>query len=107
TIRYLQRQLRLNKILRGFIWLLHAILLNFFFLLIRRPPRSTLFPYTTLFRSSLTPGSPASLARTTKWTSPNWFVLASPQMKRVPSGWCVLLSVVVSPSGKYAVMLVQ
>src|SRR5205085_11365844 len=25
----------------------------FFFLLIRRPPRSTLFPYTTLFRSLL------------------------------------------------------
>src|SRR5436189_2919241 len=25
----------------------------FFFLLIRRPPRSTLFPYTTLFRSGL------------------------------------------------------
>src|SRR5699024_12841007 len=25
----------------------------FFFLLIRRPPRSTLFPYTTLFRSSV------------------------------------------------------
>src|SRR5688572_31129139 len=25
--------------------------LIFFFLLIRRPPRSTLFPYTTLFRS--------------------------------------------------------
>src|SRR5690349_23145266 len=24
---------------------------HFFFLLIRRPPRSTLFPYTTLFRS--------------------------------------------------------
>src|SRR6266576_6368888 len=23
---------------------------NFFFLMIRRPPRSTLFPYTTLFR---------------------------------------------------------
>src|SRR5438105_11250841 len=29
----------------------------FFFLMIRRPPRSTLFPYTTLFRSS---GSMAS-----------------------------------------------
>ena len=28
---------------------------TFFFLMIRRPPRSTLFPYTTLFRS----GSPA------------------------------------------------
>src|SRR5436190_21734285 len=26
----------------------------FFFLMIRRPPRSTLFPYTTLFRSYLT-----------------------------------------------------
>ena len=25
----------------------------FFFLMIRRPPRSTLFPYTTLFRSIL------------------------------------------------------
>src|SRR2546428_6342527 len=27
--------------------------MSFFFLMIRRPPRSTLFPYTTLFRSSL------------------------------------------------------
>src|SRR6266853_5111300 len=26
---------------------------TFFFLMIRRPPRSTLFPYTTLFRSQL------------------------------------------------------
>src|SRR5258706_7018680 len=31
--------------------------LSFFFLMIRRPPRSTLFPYTTLFRSDrLRPG---------------------------------------------------
>src|SRR5258707_15378102 len=29
-----------------------AIPLFIFFLMIRRPPRSTLFPYTTLFRSS-------------------------------------------------------
>src|SRR5438309_8733246 len=28
----------------------------FFFLMIRRPPRSTLFPYTTLFRSNNTVG---------------------------------------------------
>src|SRR2546429_7952684 len=28
-----------------------SIFLFFFFLMIRRPPRSTLFPYTTLFRS--------------------------------------------------------
>src|SRR6266496_5916017 len=27
----------------------------FFFLMIRRPPRSTLFPYTTLFRLSVCP----------------------------------------------------
>src|SRR6266446_10728858 len=27
------------------------IFIPFFFLMIRRPPRSTLFPYTTLFRS--------------------------------------------------------
>src|SRR2546430_11615771 len=27
----------------------------FFFLMIRRPPRSTLFPYTTLFRSRIAP----------------------------------------------------
>src|SRR3712207_9052442 len=28
-------------------------MLFFFFLMIRRPPRSTLFPYTTLFRSGV------------------------------------------------------
>src|SRR5437879_7251553 len=28
-----------------------VVFLFFFFLMIRRPPRSTLFPYTTLFRS--------------------------------------------------------
>src|SRR5258708_38591325 len=28
-----------------------CLVLFFFFLMIRRPPRSTLFPYTTLFRS--------------------------------------------------------
>src|SRR3712207_9346881 len=35
-----------------------AVMFMFFFLMIRRPPRSTLFPYTTLFRS-LVPGLPA------------------------------------------------
>src|SRR5690349_25063452 len=29
--------------------------LSFYFLIIRRPPRSTLFPYTTLFRSAAEP----------------------------------------------------
>src|SRR6266571_4315586 len=32
----------------------------FFFLMIRRPPRSTLFPYTTLFRSPPSTGLPAA-----------------------------------------------
>src|SRR3712207_8296181 len=31
--------------------LTYCYLVSFFFLMIRRPPRSTLFPYTTLFRS--------------------------------------------------------
>src|SRR3712207_7862076 len=31
-----------------------------FFLMIRRPPRSTLFPYTTLFRSGSSPGHSSS-----------------------------------------------
>src|SRR5436190_23450246 len=30
-----------------------SVNVSFFILMIRRPPRSTLFPYTTLFRSSL------------------------------------------------------
>src|SRR3712207_8603070 len=33
--------------------IVHAMM--FFFLMIRRPPRSTLFPYTTLFRSRSAP----------------------------------------------------
>src|SRR5688572_32539540 len=36
----------------------------FFFLMIRRPPRSTLFPYTTLFRSYLTEAESAGA----RWT---------------------------------------
>src|SRR5690348_17522291 len=33
--------------------------ITFFFLMIPRPPRSTLFPYTTLFRSTLQAGTSA------------------------------------------------
>src|SRR5262249_60237670 len=35
------------------VFLLAFFIFLFFFLMIRRPPRSTLFPYTTLFRSIL------------------------------------------------------
>src|SRR4051795_13776813 len=34
--------------------ILYFLYFVFFFLMIRRPPRSTLFPYTTLFRSGYT-----------------------------------------------------
>src|SRR6266487_6193378 len=37
----------------------------FFFLMIRRPPRSTLFPYTTLFRSSARVGRHCAAAQGT------------------------------------------
>src|SRR5207302_10183699 len=37
---------------RDYLYYDHAVgSVYFFFLLVRRPPRSTLFPYTTLFRS--------------------------------------------------------
>src|SRR5260370_296900 len=49
-------------------------LLLLFFLMIRRPPRSTLFPYTTLFRSA----SPTSTERT--------LIIAG----RVAAGYCPL-----------------
>src|SRR6266496_5445867 len=43
----------------------------FFFLMIRRPPRSTLFPYTTLFRSDGRgcPGRPAAPGSATPSTT--------------------------------------
>src|SRR5438045_9771804 len=44
------------------LYYLPSLLLTlFFFYLLPRPPRSTLFPYTTLFRSCLT-GNPARLS---------------------------------------------
>src|SRR5438874_12096197 len=44
----------------GYLYFLTSF--SFFFLMIRRPPRSTLFPYTTLFRSCVgkTQGAPAA-----------------------------------------------
>src|SRR2546421_13125208 len=42
-----------------------SVIFCFFFLMIRRPPRSTLFPYTTLFRSGSgeTPANRGSIPR--------------------------------------------
>src|SRR3712207_7728331 len=51
-----------------------------FFLMIRRPPRSTLFPYTTLFRSARSPsrvfmsrGQDPGAARIWSWRSGTWW----------------------------------
>src|SRR3989442_3912372 len=51
--------------------------LFFFFLMIRRPPRSTLFPYTTLFRS---PGIPQPLAHYTPAARAGHLVFAAGQL---------------------------
>src|SRR5256885_11965592 len=45
--------------------------LHFFFLMIRRPPRSTLFPYTTLFRSQAA-APPAQVPSPGGWRTPDW-----------------------------------
>src|SRR2546422_2205010 len=37
--------------------------------MIRRPPRSTLFPYTTLFRSCTSSGPPQASSGTSTWTA--------------------------------------
>src|SRR2546430_6810690 len=46
------------------------IFLVFFFLMIRRPPRSTLFPYTTLFRSQA-----AGISEAAPWLDETWQLL--------------------------------
>src|SRR3712207_9464971 len=53
-------------------WMIYG----FFFLMIRRPPRSTLFPYTTLFRSPcerplLRPALSPSCATFRSWLGPS------------------------------------
>src|SRR3712207_7814070 len=47
----------------------------FFFLMIRRPPRSTLFPYTTLFRSRI--DQQQAVAGAKRRRNSHWFVASS------------------------------
>src|SRR2546430_12218070 len=51
--------------------------LFFFFLMIRRPPRSTLFPYTTLFRSSTARQPKKRLTRSTTTGDRCWISIAT------------------------------
>src|SRR5258708_22248483 len=71
----------------------------FFFLMIRRPPRSTLFPYTTLFRSPATglrgplhrlpaargPAPARSEEHTSELQSPDHLVCRLLLEKKIPS----------------------
>src|SRR6202008_5149360 len=60
----LPRQRRPALILVPPVRVVPSIPYSFFFLMIRRPPRSTLFPYTTLFRSS----SSGRTSRPPRWS---------------------------------------
>src|SRR3712207_9326184 len=57
----------------------------FFFLMIRRPPRSTLFPYTTLFRSHKTE-TPDMLEAALNYVGQGWPVI--PITYDNPDGTC-------------------
>src|SRR3712207_8476359 len=57
-------------------------LCSFFFLMIRRPPRSTLFPYTTLFRSH---GEDAE-ARQKDVPAPEYVAEAPREQEQAPEG---------------------
>src|SRR5206468_13112555 len=53
-------------IIFSYCFILSIFFFFFFFLMIRRPPRSTLFPYTTLFRSAPSPDACDRSAR--RWS---------------------------------------
>src|SRR2546430_17123893 len=65
---------------------LHPLAIFFFFLMIRRPPRSTLFPYTTLFRSPSPlvplPASDESLPSPSRFRAPTPPARSSPPDNR-------------------------
>src|SRR5690349_23094369 len=52
----------------------------FFFLMIRRPPRSTLFPYTTLFRSPNGERAMCGIGSSVTW--PCEYAVSSPRTRR-------------------------
>src|SRR5438093_11730743 len=60
----------------------------FFFLLIRRPPRSTLFPYTTLFRSCPARDVAASTAAAAAPARTRAGALTASPGARAAASWC-------------------
>src|SRR5207249_11057025 len=69
---------------------LSLLLMSFFFLLIPRPPRSTLFPYTTLFRS---PSEAAPIV-----VIPEFLPVANPVASIVATVVSLLVHVTPSPT---------
>src|SRR3712207_8793095 len=65
------------------------VLCLFFFLMIRRPPRSTLFPYTTLFRSDWgnlqSPETYVGYDRTENFASPGGAVVDQRHVYAAPA----------------------
>ena len=64
----------------------------FFFLMIRRPPRSTLFPYTTLFRSV------KEIKETVSFTSDNLKIFEKDGLVEVSND-----TIKVSPEGRFVI----
>src|SRR5688572_31128987 len=62
--------------------------ISFFFLMIRRPPRSTLFPYTTLFRSALPLFKPDPMLRSGK----------GERSGGLPCSWLAALMIAATPA---------
>src|SRR5437588_2414827 len=57
--------------------------LHFFFLMLRRPPRSTLFPYTTLFRSHRSMDSSCGVWLRAQQPRPEHRRAAAPRRRRL------------------------
>src|SRR5437762_4104066 len=62
-----------------YIFITVPLIHSFFFSMIRRPPSSTLFPYTTLFRSRSWPGSPSRRAPRSSISLPRSAGLGPPE----------------------------
>src|SRR5258708_28394847 len=98
------------------------MLFLFFFLMIRRPPRSTLFPYTTLFRSWLTSRTdlPARPMMETCIIAPlflspfvgaiAWLILGSPKaglLNVLARAWFGITGVVVNVATPAGIVLIM
>src|SRR5207249_10540979 len=70
------------RVHRDLLAVLHSLPLVFFFFVVRRPPRPTLFPYTTLFRSPASPD--ASGRRASRRARPS---AAPPAPSRARARW--------------------